>query len=205
MGSNTKSLSLMHLAMAVTSSFQLRIAYRLKHWIVDFLRFEMVYSMHQLNFRKCSKSAQEDYNYCSLFSSLCFSSLHCSFLAYFERLWQRAMELQSFVLHEFEIPKALPWTIYSSPSFLDCFGDQKVIKTPKLNTIWSELIARVLNMLIGLKGNNYYSKVFKRVNYKLSNSTFWVVISGHAPIWNSDNIKQFKNPHIAHQIFYHRE
>ena len=31
-------------------------------------------------------------------------------------------------------------------------------------------------MLIGLKGDNYYSKVFKRVNYKLSNSTFWVVI-----------------------------
>ena len=31
-------------------------------------------------------------------------------------------------------------------------------------------------MLIELKGNNYYSKVFKRVNYKLSNSTFWVVI-----------------------------
>ena len=31
-------------------------------------------------------------------------------------------------------------------------------------------------MLIGLKGNNYYSKVFKRVNYKLSNNTFWVVI-----------------------------
>ena len=32
-------------------------------------------------------------------------------------------------------------------------------------------------MLIGLKGDNYYSKVFKRVNYKLSNSTFWVVIT----------------------------
>ena len=62
-------------------------------------------------------------------------------------------------------------------SISDCFGDQKAIKTPKLNTIWLELIARVLNMLIGLKGNNYYSKVFKRVNYKLSNSTFWVVIS----------------------------
>nr|CAN66620.1 hypothetical protein VITISV_023012 [Vitis vinifera] len=29
------------LAMAVTSSFQLRIAHRLKHWIVYFLRFEM--------------------------------------------------------------------------------------------------------------------------------------------------------------------
>ena len=39
---------------------------------------------------------------------LCFPPLHCSFLAYFERLWQRAMELQSLVLHEFELPKALP-------------------------------------------------------------------------------------------------
>ena len=62
-------------------------------------------------------------------------------------------------------------------SISDCFGDQKAIKTPKLNTIWLELIARVLNMLIELKGDNYYSKVFKRVNYKLSNSTFWVVIN----------------------------
>ena len=50
-------------------------------------------------------------------------------------------------------------------SITDCFGDQKAIKTPKLNTIWLELIARVLNILIGLKGDNYYSKVFKRVYY----------------------------------------
>ena len=41
-------------------------------------------------------------------------------------------------------------------SISDCFGDQKAIKTPNLNTIWLELIARVLNMLIGLKGNNYW-------------------------------------------------
>ena len=61
-------------------------------------------------------------------------------------------------------------------SISDCFSDKKAIKTPKLNTIWLELIARVLNMLIGLKCGNYYSKVFKRVNYKLWNSTFWVVI-----------------------------
>ena len=52
-------------------------------------------------------------------------------------------------------------------SILDCFGDQNTIKTPKLNTIWLETIARVLNMPIELKGNNYYSKMFKRVNYKL--------------------------------------
>ena len=56
-------------------------------------------------------------------------------------------------------------------SFSNCFGDKKTIKTPKLNTIWLELIARVLNMLIGLKGDNYYSKVFIRVNYKLWNNT----------------------------------
>ena len=48
------------LAMAVTSSFQLRIAYHLKHWIVDFLSFEMIYSMHHLDFRKCSKSGHCD-------------------------------------------------------------------------------------------------------------------------------------------------
>ncbi|WJZ89323.1 hypothetical protein VitviT2T_008549 [Vitis vinifera] len=44
------------LAMAATSSFQLRIAHRLKQWIIDFLSFEMVYSMHHLDFIKCSKS-----------------------------------------------------------------------------------------------------------------------------------------------------
>ena len=32
-------------------------------------------------------------------------------------------------------------------------------------------------MLIELKGNNYYSKVFKRFNYKLQNNTFGVVIT----------------------------
>ena len=33
------------LAMDVTPSFQLRITHRLKHWIFDFLNFEMVYRM----------------------------------------------------------------------------------------------------------------------------------------------------------------
>ena len=52
------------------------------------------------------------------------------------------------------------------------------------------MIAKVLNMLIGLKGNNYYSKVFKRVNYKLSNTTFWVVITNQhwaAPLKDMGN------------------
>ena len=59
---------------------------------------------------------------------------------------------------------------------LDCFGDQNTIKNTKTYTIWLEIIAKVLNMLIELKCNNYYSKMFKRVNYKLQNNTFWVVI-----------------------------
>ena len=66
------------------------------------------------------------------------------------------------------------------PSILDCFGDQITIKNTKTYTIWLEMIAKVLNMLIELKGNNYYSKVFKRVNYKLQNNTFWVVIRWEA-------------------------
>ena len=96
------------LPMTVTPSFQLRIMNRLKHWIFDFLSFETTYNMSKLDSRKCSKSVKEDCSCCPLFSSLCFSSLHCSFLAYFERLWQRVMKLQSLVLHEFELPKALP-------------------------------------------------------------------------------------------------
>ena len=65
---------------------------------------------------------------------------------------------------------------------LDCFCDQITIKITKNYTILLETIAKVLNMLIELKGNNYYSQVLKRVNYKLSNSTFWVVI-GNLEAW----------------------
>ena len=72
------------------------------------------------------------------------------------------------------MPCALPWIPKNSPQ--SCIA-LVIKKLSKLNTIWLELIARVLNMLIVLKGKHYYSKVFKRVNYKLWNSTFWVVIS----------------------------
>ena len=44
------------LPMVVTHSFQLWIAHRLKHWIVDFLSFETTYSINKLDSRKCSKS-----------------------------------------------------------------------------------------------------------------------------------------------------
>ena len=59
---------------------------------------------------------------------------------------------------------------------MNCFGDQITNKNTKTYTKWLKLLSRVLNMPIELKGQHYYSKVFKRINYKLSNSTFWVVI-----------------------------
>ena len=55
---------------------------------------------------------------------------------------------------------------------------KRLSKHQNLTHFLLELIVRVLNMPIELKGDNYYSKVFRRVNYKLWNSTFWVVISG---------------------------
>ena len=95
-----------------------------------------------------------------------------------------AKNFKASVLHVSEPSSALPWVSKNSPQSWIVLVIKLLTKTPKLNTIWLELIARVLNMLIGLKGNSYYSKVFKRVNYKLWNNTFWVVIT-------------FPNRHIA--------
>ena len=100
----------------------------------------------------------------------------------------------AWFLHKFKLSKALPWTINSSPSFLNCFGGHKAIKKHQNLTQLLETIARAPNMLIGLKGNNYYSMVFKRANYKLQNSIFWVVINHSssvsllaltAPVWST--------------------
>ena len=44
---------------------------------------------------------------------------------------------------------------------------KKLSKTPKLAKNGLETLARVLNVPIELKDNNYYSKVFKTVNFKL--------------------------------------
>ena len=70
-----------------------------------------------MDFGKCSKSLKLRLQLLSsllLFTLLAFP-LCFSFLAYFERLWQRAMEIQSLVLHEFELPKAFPWIPNNSP------------------------------------------------------------------------------------------
>ena len=81
------------LAMAVTPSFQLRIAHRLKHWIVDFLSFETTYRIHKLNSRKCSKSGWHD---CHLECFMLDFSL-LSLLAFWICFWQRTSKLRFFM------------------------------------------------------------------------------------------------------------
>ena len=68
------------LPKAISSSFQLQIIHSLKRWILDFLSFEMVYSMQKMDFEKCSKSAKEDCSYCPLFSSFCLFFLFASLI-----------------------------------------------------------------------------------------------------------------------------
>ena len=68
------------LPKAISSSFQLQIIHRLKHWILNFLSFEMVYSIEKMDFGKCSKSAKEHCSCCPLFSSLCLLFLFASLL-----------------------------------------------------------------------------------------------------------------------------
>ena len=46
------------LQTAITSSFELQFAHRLKCWTPNFPSFEMKYSIHQMESRKCSKSVQ---------------------------------------------------------------------------------------------------------------------------------------------------
>ena len=73
------------LLKAISSSFQLQIMHGLKRWIIDFQSFEMEHVKNGLRevLQKCERRLQ----LLSLFSSLCFSSLRCSFLACFERIW----------------------------------------------------------------------------------------------------------------------
>ena len=155
--------------MAITSSFQLRFKSCLKRWIDDFPSFETTYSIYELDSKKCSKCVQQ------LLSSWI---LHVRFVSLFSLLalmicfWQRTIKLQSLGFSCKWASNCFAMDSKELSSILDCFGDQNTIKNTKTYTIWLETIAKVLNMLIELKGNNYYSKVFKRVNYKLQNNTF---------------------------------
>ena len=61
----------------------------------------------------------------------------------------------------------LAWIPKNSPQSHIALVIKKLSKHQNLTHFLLELIAMVLNMPIELKGDNYYSKVFKRVNSKL--------------------------------------
>ena len=117
------------LPMDITSLFQLWFAHCLKHWTPDFPSFEAIYSMYKMDPRKWSKmcpAAALLLNFFMLDSSLCFSSLD-SWFGFSKGL----QSSKAWILHVNELPFALPWIIQSSPSILDCIGDQKSIKNTK--------------------------------------------------------------------------
>ena len=86
------------LPMAV-NPFQLRIAHRLKHWIVDFLNFETTYSMHKLDSRKCSKSGWHDCHQECFMADFSLLPL----LAFRICLWQRTSKLWFFIFMSFPL------------------------------------------------------------------------------------------------------
>ena len=87
------------LPTAVTPSFQLRIVHRLKHWISDFLRFETTYSMHKLDFSKCSKSGWHDCHKKCFMADFSLLSL----LAFRICLWKRTSKLWFFMFLSFPL------------------------------------------------------------------------------------------------------
>ena len=151
------------LPMALTYSFQLRFAHCLKRWISDFSSFKMTYSMHNLSSRKCSKSGWQWLSSRMLHGR--FLSL-LSLLAFLICLWQRTIKLHSFSSSCFWASHCFAIDSKELSSISDCLGDQITNKITKTYTIWLEMIAKVLNMLIELEGNNYYSKVFKIVLFE---------------------------------------
>ena len=72
---------------------------------------------------------------------------------------------KAWIFHVIELQLALPWTTQSSPSFLACFNDKKATKNTK--TCQKLISNKGPYVPIELKGINYYSKVFKTVNFKL--------------------------------------
>ena len=76
----------------------------------------------------------------------------------------KGYEAPNLVLHEFELPKALPKLVQvAPPSFGMLELIHKLIKTCKLATKWLKPITKDLNELSGLNEYDYYSKVLKTI------------------------------------------
>ena len=111
---------------AITSSFQLRFAHRLKRWTSDFPSFETIYGMYKMDSRKYSKCVLRLLSLVHVRFLSLISSLHSWF-----GFGKGLRSSKAWILHVFELQLGLPWTIQSSPSFLACFSDKKAIKNTK--------------------------------------------------------------------------
>ena len=117
------------LPMALTSSFQLRFANRLKHWIIDFLIFETTYSMYKLDFRKCSKSGWNDCHQECFMADILPTSPPCIPDLLMEK------DFKALVLHVSELSIALPWIPNNSPQYHIALVIKKLSKHQNLTQI----------------------------------------------------------------------
>ena len=149
------------LQMAINSSFQLWFAHRLKHWTPDFPIFETIYSMYIMDSSKYSKFVFQLLSFWISHSMprLRIAMRNCFMMDFF-LLSSSLHLLMGLEAHSQGLHKILPHSWLASMI-------KKLPKTPKLAKNWFKTFARVLNVLIELKGINYYSKVFKRVYNKL--------------------------------------
>ena len=121
------------LLMALTSSFQLRIAHRLKHWIFYFPSFETTYSIYNLRSRKCSKSGWQFLPSWMLHVRFLYLLFLLAFMICF---WQRTIKLQRFGSSCFWAFHCFAMDSKELSSISDCFGDQITNKNTKTYTIW---------------------------------------------------------------------
>ena len=112
------------LPMAITSSFQLRFTHRLKRWTPDFPSFECI---------KWTLGSTLNVSFsCSPLEFLHVRFLYLFFLLAFLIGFGKGLQSsKAWILHVNELSFAFRWTIQSSPSFLDFFGDKKAIKNTK--------------------------------------------------------------------------
>ncbi|RVW25074.1 Retrovirus-related Pol polyprotein from transposon RE1 [Vitis vinifera] len=94
--------------LAVTSSFQLQIAHRLKHWIVDFLSFEMIACINW-TLESAPKVADTTIIKNMLHGRFLFAASPC-----IPDLLM-AKDFKASVLHVSELPISLPKIPYNSP------------------------------------------------------------------------------------------
>ena len=151
--------------MVVTPSFQLRIAHRLKHWIVYFLNFEKKTlwvsairgSRHvwqgklkrpslpsgikrrMWNIRRRWKVGRTQFRMWDIRRRWNIGQTEFRMFS-----WQRTLKLQSFGSSCFWAFHCFAMDSKELSSILDCFGDQITNKNTKTYTKWLEMIERSL-------------------------------------------------------------